>query len=69
MCRLGSGDDWRVSDKGEVDARVGDEIGLEFVQIDVERAIETERRSDRRDDYEDVSGLVYKENAAAYPER
>ena len=49
---LGSRDDWCVSNQREVDAGVRDKVGLEFVQIDVEGAIETERGSDGRDHYE-----------------
>lgn len=42
-------DDGGISDEGEVDTGVGDQIGLELSQIDVEGTIETERSSDRRD--------------------
>jgi hypothetical protein len=47
---LGSRDDGRVRNEREVDARVRDQVGLELVKIDVERAIEAERRGDRGDD-------------------
>lgn len=42
-------DDRRVGDQGEVDTRIGHKVRLELVQIDVERAIEAERRGNRRD--------------------
>ena len=47
------GDDGRVGDQREVDARIGHQIGLEFGQIDVESAIETQRGGDGRDDLAD----------------
>ena len=40
-CPLGR-DDWRVSDEREVNAWVWYEVGLEFVQVNVERAVEAE---------------------------
>ena len=46
---LGSRDNGRVGDKREVYTRVRDQVGLELIQIDVQRAIETERRGDRGD--------------------
>lgn len=52
---LGGRDDGRVGDKREVDTRVRDQVGLELVEIDVERAIETERRGDRGDNWDQVS--------------
>lgn len=50
MGSLSGGDNGGVGNQREVDARVGNQVGLEFVQVDVERAIETERGRDRRDD-------------------
>lgn len=47
---LGGRDDGGIGDQREVDAGVGDEVGLELVEVDVERAIEAERGSDGRDD-------------------
>jgi hypothetical protein len=47
---LGSGNDGGVSNEREVDTGVGDQVGLELVQIDVQGAIESERSSDGRDD-------------------
>jgi hypothetical protein len=43
---LGGGDDGRVGHEREVDTGVGDQVGLELVQIDVEGAVEAERGSD-----------------------
>jgi hypothetical protein len=48
---LGGGDDRRVGDEGEVNTRVGDEVGLELVQVDVEGTVEAERGGNGRDDY------------------
>ena len=48
---LGSRDNGRVGDKGEVNAGIWDQISLKFVQIDVEGPIEAERGSDRGYDY------------------
>lgn len=39
--------DRSVSDKGEMNTRVWYEVGLELVEIDIERSIEAERGSDR----------------------
>ena len=47
---LGSRDDGSVGDEREVDTGVGDQVGLELVEIDVEGAVEAERRGDGRDD-------------------
>jgi hypothetical protein len=43
---LGGGDDGRVSDEREVDTGVGDQVGLELVEIDVQGSVESERGSD-----------------------
>ena len=48
---LGGGDDGSVGNEGEVNTRVGDQVGLELVQIDVEGAIESERGGDGGDDW------------------
>lgn len=48
VARFGRCNNWRIGDKGEMDARIWDEIGLEFVEIDVERTIESKRGSDGR---------------------
>ena len=39
-------DDGGVADEGVVDTRVGDQVGLELVQVDVEGTIETEGSGD-----------------------
>ena len=41
-----SGDDGGVGDQGEVDPGVGDQVGLELVQVHVESAIEPQRSGD-----------------------
>lgn len=43
MRSLGGGDNWRIGNQGEVNAGVRDQVGLELVQVHVERAIKTER--------------------------
>lgn len=43
---LGSRHNRSVSDKGEMDTRVWDKVGLEFVEINVQRAIEPKRGGD-----------------------
>jgi len=52
---LGGGNDWRIGDEREVDTGVGDQVGLELVQVDVQGAVESERSSDGRNDCEFVS--------------
>lgn len=53
MVSLGRGDDRGVGDQREVNTRVGDQVGLEFVQINVERTVETQGSSDGGDDLSD----------------
>ena len=48
-----TGNDRRVGDEREVDARVGHEIGLELGQVDVECAVEAQRCRDGRHDLTD----------------
>jgi hypothetical protein len=43
---LGGGNDGRISDEREVDTGVGDQVGLELVQVDVQGSVESERSSD-----------------------
>jgi len=68
---LVSGDDRGVSDQREVNTGVGDQVSLELVQVDVERAIETEGSSDGRNDLGDqtvqvlVAGALNAEVTAA----
>jgi hypothetical protein len=40
---LGSGDDRSIGDEREVNTWVGDQVGLELVQVDVEGTVESER--------------------------
>ena len=47
---LGGGDNGSVGNEGEVDTGVGDQVGLELVQVDVQGAIEAERGSNGGDD-------------------
>lgn len=46
---LGSRNNGGVGDQGEVDSRVGDQVGLELVQVDVQGAVEAKRGGDGRD--------------------
>lgn len=43
-------DDRSVADQGVVDTRIGDQVGLELVEVDIERAIEPQGRGDGADD-------------------
>lgn len=43
---LGGANDGRIGDEREMDTGVGDQVGLELVEIDVERSVESERGSD-----------------------
>lgn len=64
-------DDGRVSDQREVNTGVGDQVGLELVQVDVQGAVEAERGSDGGDDLSDqavqvlVAGALNAEVATA----
>jgi hypothetical protein len=49
VCCLSGRNDGRVSDEWEVNAWVWDEVGLELIQVDIERAVETERGGDGGD--------------------
>ena len=49
---LGSRDNGGVGDEREVNTGVGDQVGLELVEIDVEGTIKAERRSDGGDNYD-----------------
>lgn len=55
---LAGGDDRRIADQGVVDTGIGDQVGLELVQIDVERTVEAQGRSDRADDLGDQAVQV-----------
>ena len=50
MSTLGRRDNRGVADQRVVDTRVGHQVGLELVQINVESAVEPQRRSDGADD-------------------
>jgi len=50
MGSLGCGDDWGIGDKREVDSWIRHQVGLEFVEINVEGAVESKGGSDGRDD-------------------
>lgn len=43
---LGRGNDRSVGNKGEMDTWVRDKVGLELVEVDVQRAVESERSGD-----------------------
>jgi len=68
---LVGGDDGRVGNQREVNTGVGDQVGLELVQVDVEGAIEAQRSSDGGDDLGNqtvqvlVAGALNAEVAAA----
>lgn len=49
----GSRDDRSIADERVVDTRVRNKVGLELVQVDVERTVEPERRRDGADDLRD----------------
>lgn len=55
---LFGGNDRRVCDQREMDARVRHQIGLELGQVDVEGTVETQGRGDRRDDLADETVQV-----------
>lgn len=46
---LRSRDDWSISNEREVDTWVWNQVGLEFVEINIEGTIETKGGGDRRD--------------------
>lgn len=49
--RLGSGHDRGIRNEREVNTRIGDEVSLKLVEIDVQRAVEAERGSNRGHNY------------------
>ena len=61
---LGGRNNRSVGDKREMNTGVWHEISLEFVQVDVERAIETKGSGDRGDNYGTVSYKVSGVSAA-----
>lgn len=50
---LAVGDDRSIADEGIVNTRVRHQVGLEFVQIDIESAVEPQARGDRADHLRD----------------
>ena len=48
-----SGDDGSIGDQGEVDPGVGDQVGLELVEVHVQGAVEPQGSRDRGDDLAD----------------
>ena len=50
MGSLGRRDDRSIGNKREMDARIGHQVSLELVQVDIEGTIEAERCGDRRND-------------------
>ena len=52
---LVGGEDGRVSDEREVNARIGNQVGLELGQVDVESAVEAEGSRDGRHNLADHS--------------
>ena len=53
-----SGDDRRVRGQQEVDARVGNQVGLELIQVHVQRALEAERAGEGGDNLSDEAVQV-----------
>lgn len=51
VLRFGFGDDGGAGDEGIVDSWVGDQICLEFCEVDVQGSFETEGRGDGGDNY------------------
>lgn len=51
-------DDWGVGRQQEVDARIRNQVGLELVEVHVERAFEAQGASERRDDLSDQAVQV-----------
>lgn len=58
MSTLGSTNDRSIADKRVVNTRVGNQVGLELVQIDVEGTVEAEGRGDGRDNLSDQAVQV-----------
>lgn len=55
---LGSRNDRGVADQRVMDTRIGDQISLELVEIDVKRTIESQRGCDGADDLGDQAVQV-----------
>jgi hypothetical protein len=54
---LGRRDDGRIGDKRKVDTRVRNQVGLELVEIDVQRAVEPQGGGDGRNNYSQLANL------------
>jgi len=50
-------EDWRVRDEREVDPRVGHQVCLKLVEVNVEGAVKTERSRDGGDDLQRVNSV------------
>ncbi|GIX66283.1 uncharacterized protein BcabD6B2_57190 [Babesia caballi] len=61
---LAGADDGRVRGKHEVDAGVGHQVGLEFVHVDVQRAVEAQGGGQGRNDLRDDAVQVLVDRAA-----
>jgi hypothetical protein len=66
---LGRRDDRSISNQGEVNAGIWNQVGLELVQVDVEGTIESEGGGDGRDDWETVSFSFLVSTAITYLEQ
>lgn len=58
VARLLSRDDWSIRDQWVVNTWVRNQVSLEFVQVDVQGTIETERRGDGADNLGDQAVKV-----------
>lgn len=54
---FGSGDHGSVGNEREVDARIGHQVGLELIQVNVEGTVETEGGGDGGDDWTSTVSL------------
>lgn len=67
---LGGRDNRGVGDQREVDSGVGDQVGLELVQVDVEGTVESERGGDGGDDWVQLAKLCRElQIIRSYPEQ
>jgi hypothetical protein len=63
VAALGGADDRRVTDQGVVDSGVWDQVGLELIQVDIQRAVESQRGGDRADNLSDQTVEVFERGA------
>jgi hypothetical protein len=66
---LGSADNGGIGDEREMNTGVGDQVSLELVEIDVQRAVEAQRGGDGRDDCGLSAGDRRRKMIKTYPER